>query len=451
MQKNSLGSELRKYVVGLKTKIPLENGKSVIPINLDNAATTPPFISVMREVNKFAPWYSSIHRGLGFKSQVSSDVYEESRKEVLDFVKADPDYYTVIYVKNTTEAINKLSYRLNKNLKGCAVLSTKMEHHSNDLPWRDKYQVHYVNLDRSGRVSLEDLERKLRKYKGKVKLVTITGASNVTGYLNPIHQAAEIAHKYHAKILVDGAQLVPHCPVEMKEVHTPGNIDFLVFSGHKMYAPFGTGVIVAPKKYLRRGSPEYAGGGTVKIVSRDKVVWDDVPHRDEAGTANLIGVVALGAAMKTLKCIGMENICSYEKKLADYALDRLSRVPDLKIYGDSYPADDRLGIIPFNIEGVSHEIVAGVLSHEGGIAVRNGCFCAQPYVQKLMGLSNRDVKKLIRNPSLPKPGMVRISFGLYNTLSEVNELEYMLKYIVENKERCLKKFQSDGEKSPCVF
>lgn len=448
MQEDNLGLGLRKYVVGLKTKVPLENGRHVVPINLDNAATTPPFISVMREVNKFAPWYSSIHRGLGFKSQISSDVYEESRSEVLDFVKADPDYYMVIYVKNATEGINKLSYRLHKNLKGCIVLSTRMEHHSNDLPWRDKYQMRYVNVDQAGRVSLTDLERKLKRYRGKVKLVAITGASNVTGYINPIHQAAEIAHKYHAKILVDGAQLVPHCSVEMKEVNTPGNIDFLVFSGHKMYAPFGTGVIIAPKKYLRRGKPEYSGGGTVKIVTRNRVIWNDVPYRDEAGTPNLIGVVALGAAIRTLKAIGMEKIYSYEKRLADYALDRLGRIPGVKIYGDLINNSDKLGIISFNVDGVPHDIVAGVLSHEGGIAVRNGCFCAQPYIQKLMGMSPRDVRKFIKNPALLKPGMVRISFGLYNIFSEIDELECMIKYIVENKEKCLEKFQSQSAQSP---
>jgi cysteine desulfurase/selenocysteine lyase len=445
---DNLGLELKKYVVGLKTKVPLENGRQVVPINLDNAATTPPFISVMREINKFAPWYSSIHRGLGFKSQVSSDIYEESRREVLEFVQADPDYYTVIYVRNTTEGINKLSYRLAKNLKGCKILTTGMEHHSNDLPWRDKYCVLYVNVGRDGRISLTDLERKLKRYKGKVKLVAITGASNVTGYINPIHEAAEIAHKYHAKILVDGAQLVPHCPVEMKEVHTPENIDFLVFSAHKMYAPFGIGVIIAPKKYLRKGGPEYPGGGTVKIVTRNRVIWDDVPHRDEAGTPNLIGVVALKAAIKTLKCIGMEEIFSYEKKLADYALSRLSRIPEIKIYGDKTPGEDRLGIIPFNIEGLSHDIVAKVLSHEGGIAVRNGCFCAQPYIQRLMGLSSKDIRRHIKNPDLPRPGMVRVSFGLYNTFSEIDELESMLRYIVENREIILEKYEGKTGKSP---
>jgi len=446
-QENS-GLEFRKYVVGLKTKVPLENGKQVIPINFDNAATTPPFISVMREINKFAPWYSSIHRGTGFKSLVSSDIYEESRREVLDFVGADPDYYTVIYVKNATEGINKLSYRLHKNLKGCMVLSTRMEHHSNDLPWRDKYCVRYVNVDRDGRISLRDLERKLKRYKGKVKLVTLAGVSNVTGYINPIHEAAKIAHKYHAKILVDGSQLVPHCPVEMKEVHRPEHIDFLVFSGHKMYAPFGIGVVIAPKKYLKRGRPEYCGGGTVKFVTKDRVVWDDVPYRDEAGTPNLMGVVALTAAIKTLKCLGMTEIFSHEKRLAEYALNRLGQIPGLKIYGDAKNINDRSGIISFNIEGVPHDIVAGILSREGGISVRNGCFCAQPYVQKLMGLSSKDVRRLIKNPALPKPGMVRISFGLYNTFFEIDELETMLGHIVQNKEEYLKEYQVQPAQSP---
>ncbi|ATW23830.1 aminotransferase class V-fold PLP-dependent enzyme [Candidatus Formimonas warabiya] len=442
MQRKGFSSGFRSLVVGVNTKVPLENGKHVTAINFDNAATTPPFVSVMREINKFAPWYSSIHRGTGYKSQLSSDIYEDSRKEVLDFVKADADYYTVIYVKNTTEAINKLSYRLYHNLKKGVILSTQMEHHSNDLPWRDKYCVRYLHTDRLGRISLKDLERKLRKYRGRVKLVALTGVSNVTGYINPIYQAAALAHKYKARILVDGAQLVPHCPVEMKQVGSPENIDFLVFSAHKMYAPFGVGVIIGPKKYFKKGGPEYMGGGTVKLVTLNKVIWDDAPHKEEAGTVNLMGVVALLAAMRTIKNIGIDQINRFERSLTDYALEKMRRIPDLKIYGDAENTGDKVGIIPFNIKGIPHQVVAQVLSQEGGIAVRNGCFCAQPYIQKLLCLSRNDIKRYIKDTQMLRPGMVRISFGLYNHFSEIDTLENMLRYIVENKEELIQKYQS---------
>jgi len=433
------GLGFRKLVVGLDTKVPLLNGQRITPINFDNAATTPPFVSVMREINRFAPWYASIHRGSGYKSQVSSQIYDDSRNAALDFVQADPDYYTAIFVKNTTEAINKLSFRLSKNLKSCGMLSTEMEHHSNDLPWRDKYHVYYINVDKTGRLSLDDLERKLHKYKEKVKLVALTGVSNVTGYINPIHQAAKIAHKYKAKILVDGAQLVPHCPVDMKSVGSLDSIDFLAFSGHKMYAPFGTGVIIGPKKYFKKGGPEYRGGGTVKVVTKRKVVWDDVPYKEEAGTENLMGVVALTAAIRTLKKIGMDRISTYEKGLTDYALQKLRRIPDIHIYGDPKEISDRVGIISINVCGVPHNITAQVLSCERGISVRNGCFCAQPYIQKLLGLSSRDIKRFIKDPSILRPGMVRISFGFYNSISEINVLEETLRFITANKESLLEK------------
>jgi len=186
-------SSYRSLVVGVDTKIPLDDGRMVTAINFDNAATTPPFTSVLNEVVKFAPWYSSVHRGTGYKSQVSSDLFEKARLAVLNFVNADPKRYTAIFVKNATEALNKLSYRLCENQKKCVVLSTCMEHHSNDLPWRNKYNVDYIKVTEDGRLSITDLENKLIQYNGAVKLVTVTGASNVTGCkilfikLQPLH------------------------------------------------------------------------------------------------------------------------------------------------------------------------------------------------------------------------------------------------------------------------
>jgi cysteine desulfurase/selenocysteine lyase len=431
----------RDLVVGVNTSIPLKNGRRVYAINFDNAATTPPFKSVIQDIINFAPWYSSIHRGTGYKSQLCSNFYENSRNAVLNFVGADPSYYTAIYVKNTTEAINKLSYRLCKGMKKCVILSSNMEHHSNDLPWRHKYHIDYIEIDKDGRLDLKDLEHKLEKYKGRVKLVTVCGASNVTGYINPINRAAELAHKYNAKILIDGAQLVPHCPVDMGALDSPGHIDFLVFSAHKMYAPFGIGVLVAPKDIFINGSPELTGGGTVKIVTHDVVKWDDPPHKEEAGSPNIMGVVALLSSIKTLTTLGMENIDRYERSLTDYALKKLNAIPDIELYGNTQDSKDRVGIIPFNIKGVPHNVIARALSDEAGIAVRNGCFCAQPYVQRLLNISKEDVEKYIKNPDLLRPGMVRISFGLYNTYSEIDVLAYALRFISQNKDVYIKRYK----------
>lgn len=429
----------RQLVVGVDTKVPIKDNREVTAINFDNAASTPPFVSVLNGIRNFAPWYSSIHRGKGYKSQICSEFYDYSREIVADFVKADPAENTVIYVKNTTEGINKLSYRLQEEIGDGIVLSTFMEHHSNDLPWRYKYKTDYVRVDEAGRLLLDDLENKLKNYKGLVKLVAVTGASNVTGNINPIYEIARLAHKHGAKIFVDGAQLIPHAPIQMNGENE--QIDFLTFSAHKMYAPFGIGVLIGAKSLFSKGIPECVGGGTIKMVSHTEVQWADAPERDEAGTPNVFGVLALVEAIKTLKSIGMENISKYEQFLTDYTLRKLRKLPDLKIYGNSKGSKDRVGIIPFNVEGIDHYTLANILSQEAGISVRNGCFCAQPYVQKLLKISPQEIEKHMKNPLLPHPGLVRVSFGLYNTCSEVDRLIELLDNVIRNKASYLKKWQ----------
>ncbi len=431
----------RSLIVGTSTSIPLANGEFTTAINFDNAATTPPFVSVLNSINNFAPWYSSIHRGTGYKSRYSSEIYENSREAVASFVKADMDFNTIIFVKNTTEAINKLSFRLYKRYQDCVVLSTDMEHHSNDLPWRGKYKVDYVSINSSGKLSLVDLESKLKKYKGEVKLVTVSGASNVTGCKNPIHTIAALAHKYKAKILVDGAQLVPHSPVNMLPVNNPEHIDFLVFSAHKMYAPFGCGVLIAPKEYFASGAPEYSGGGTIDIVTHDYIKWAETPSRDEAGTPNIMGVVALTESIKTLSNLGMSNVEGYEKSLTEYAIHKLKDIGDLQFYGNSQNCNDKVSILPFNIKDLPHQVTATALSYEYGIAVRSGCFCAQPYVQKLLNISSKQMKRYMKYPDLPRPGLVRISFGLYNTCNEIDTLCVALANISKNKEHYYNKYR----------
>lgn len=433
-------SPYRNLVVGVNTEVPISSGDFVPYVNFDNAATTPPFVSVLSDINNFAPWYSSIHRGDGYKSQLSSKIFENSRDTVLNFVKADLNRDTVIYVKNTTEGINKLSFKLCNNEGKCVVLSTDMEHHSNDLPWRGKYKVDYIELDKYGRLSLLDLEKKLIAYKGYVKLVTVSGASNVTGIINPIHEVAKLTHKYNSKILVDGAQLVPHVPFDMKPTNSPEHIDYLVFSAHKMYAPFGVGVLIGPIDIFRYGEPDYKGGGTVDSVTHKFVYWSDPPEKEEAGTPNVMGVVALLSSIKTLNTIGMHNIDMYERSLAKYATNRLMTIKNLKLYGNTGDFRNKVGIIPFNIKGLHHSIVAEALSHDAGIAVRTGCFCAQPYVQKLLNISDEEVAQYTSLPKNERPGMVRLSFGLYNNVNEINYLVSNLEYIAKNREYILNKY-----------
>lgn len=430
----------RKLVAGADTMVPLSTGEFVPYVNFDNAATTPPFISVLRSIMDFAPWYSSVHRGAGYKSKVSTDVFEGSRAAILNFFNADTDEYSVIYVKNTTEAINKLSNRLCESPQRDMVLSTDMEHHSNDLPWRKNYRVDYINIDSSGRLDINDVEYKLKKYRGDVKLITVSGASNVTGFINPYHTIASIAHRYGAKIMVDGAQLVPHVKLDMKCQNSDERIDFLAFSAHKMYAPFGTGVLIGPKDEFEKGEPDYTGGGTVKMVTHDFIRWEEPPLKDEAGSPNLMGVVALKTAIDTLNAVGMDNVEEYEGYLTKYALREIKDIPGIKIYGDDFGSSDRLGIISINLEGIYHGLLAEILSREAGVAVRSGCFCAQPYIQKLLAFNSRQIEYFKKNPETPRPGMVRISFGIYNNRQEIDRLAKALSYISMNRDYYSQKY-----------
>lgn len=433
MNNDFSAGDYRRLVIGADTVVPLRNGSFAHSINFDNAATTPPFASVMRDIEGFVPWYSSIHRGAGYKSRVSTEIYEDSRRKVMGFINASPERNTCIYVKNTTEAINKLSYRLCDGGGRCVILSSDMEHHSNDLPWREKFTVDYISLDRSGRLDVDDLERKLKQYRGHVRLVTVAGASNVTGYVNPVYRIASLAHSYGARILVDGAQLVAHRGLDMNPTDDGECIDYLVFSAHKMYAPFGTGVLVGPKDTFDWGPPEYSGGGTVKFVTHDFIRWEDPPEKEEAGTPNLMGAVALRASIRTLNSIRMKNIEARERDLTEYALKKLGGIPELALYGDREISEDRVGIISLNLGSVSHRVVAEALAGEGGISVRDGCFCAQPYVQKLLGLRREEILEYANDPAEARPGMVRISFGLYNTYGEVDRLCDCLGYIRRNR------------------
>ena len=427
------GYYYRDLIAGVNEEIPDKDGYPLVPINFDNAATTPAFKSVLADIVDFSSYYSSIHRGTGYKSILSSKVYENSRKAICDFVHCDHHKNTVIYVKNATEAINKLSYSISCINRNAIVLSTRMEHHSNDLPWRNKFQVDYVEVDELGKLELEDLKSKLEKYNGMVKLVCVTGASNVTGYKNPIYKIAKICHSYGAQILVDGAQLVPHFPIYMQSSNKDKNIDFLVFSAHKMYAPFGIGVLIGPKETFLCAEPDHVGGGTIDIVTDDSVTWADPPDKNEAGTPNIMGVIALTASIRTLKHLGMKNIDNHEMNIYYYALNRLRRIQHIKIYCDTSHKCDKVAILPFNIDGIRHEVTAKLLSKMSGIAVRSGCFCAQPYVKRLLGISEEEMKYYQKNRDVKRPGMVRLSFSLYNTYSEVDVLVETLEEIIRNR------------------
>lgn len=439
MSYHKMDGYFRSLVVGTETKIPLANGKHVTAINFDNAATTPPFCSVLQEIAQFSPWYASVHRGKGYKSIRTSELYEYSRERVRTFVKADKRD-AVIFTKSTTESINMLAYALANQSEKQVVLSTGMEHLANDMPWRDKFTIDYIAVTESGILSLKDLELKLQRYENRVRLVTVTGASNVTGYVNPLNEIARLAHKYGAEILVDGAQWVPHMPVDMKPYNSPAHIDYLAFSGHKMYAPFGTGVLIGPQETFARAVPVYQGGGAVGLVSHQTIEWDNPPAKYEAGTPNMMGVLALITAMKTLNELNLNNVYQHERELIDYAIAGLSAIPGIALYSTGNANQARVSLISFTLDGLHHSQIAEILSQEAGIAVRNGLFCAHPYVENLLKVSTKEINYYQTHDDKTIPGLVRISFGLYNNLREIDVFLNLLSHIATQRQYYAQKY-----------
>lgn len=441
--------------IGLDVDVPLLNGGRSRYIYFDNASSTPCLKTVQECINNFLPYYSSVHRGTGFKSQLATDVYEQTRQSVLAFLGADPGFHTCIFVKNTTEGINKLARRFPFSPEKNIILISGMEHHSNDLPWRDIGRTIHIRLHADGRLDEGDFDAKLAEYRTRIGLVAITGASNVTGFINPIHRLAQKAHAAGAMIAVDCAQLAPHRKIDMRSPEDPTHLDFVTISGHKMYAPFGSGALIGPKEIFLQGEPEMKGGGTVEIVTLDSVVWAGPPEKDEAGSPNTIGAVALAAAANQLKAVDMDMVASHEAEITAYAITKFNGIDGLVIYGDNDPhqANNRLGVIPVAFENTHHFLAAAVLGFEFGIGIRSGCFCAHPYILHLLGLnaqeSNTIREKMLAGDKSVMPGMLRVSFGLYNTKEEVDILVDALERISKGKYQGVYRVEkSTGEYHP---
>jgi selenocysteine lyase/cysteine desulfurase len=432
---------LRSEFIGLNETVPVRDGRRLVYVNFDNAATTPPLKAVVDAVNTLLPWYSSVHRGFGYKSQLSTGIYNRTREYITRFFGAEPGKDLVVFVKNATEALNKLSYRLPTG-QGQVILASRMEHHSNDLPWRLRRKTLFTELTPDGCLDLADLEEKLKK--NRVALVTLCGASNVTGIINPLRTIAEMAHYYGAAFLVDAAQLVPHRPLNLRSGAAP---DFLAFSGHKLYAPFGAGVLLGPVKAFSKGVPEFTGGGTVAAVSQSRILFAPPPEREEAGTPNLVGVFALARALKWLQDHDFPALAAYEESLTHYAYQRLATVPGIRLYGPPPARTPRVGVIAFNLEGIPHGLVAAALAYEAGIGARHGCFCARPYVHHLLRLSPETIaayeERIAAGKKQDLPGMVRVSFGFYNTREEVDRLIAALLFIREEEGKIKKSYRQN--------
>lgn len=414
----------RSYYIGLESRVKLENGRTVIGVNFDNGATTPPMKCAVDAIQKDLKWYGAIGRSKGQKNAYCTEKFNAVRSHILSFFHLHPEgNHTVIYVKSATEGLNLLAHILlhgNNDM----VLISRMEHHANLIPWRENSsRVDYIETDQMGRLQIREIEAKLKHYRGGVKYVAITAASNVTGYVNDIHQIARLCHRYGAKIIVDGAQIVAHREVNLAGSCPEESIDFFVFSAHKAYAPFGSGAVVGLKEYLYERDPFLKGGAAVDNVFDYSQIWLESDERMESGTQNYFGVIAMDAALTQLRRIGFDRIAAHENELKDYLLSNMSKLPNVILYGDTKNTSDRIGVIVFNIKGKSHWEVGDALATDVGIATREGKFCSHPYVTRLLGVTNLPKNEAEQDIC----GMIRLSLGLYNTKAEADRFLYYLK------------------------
>ena len=404
MQRSIVNSyELRNDFPIFKKKI---NGKDLV--YLDNASTTQKPYSVINSITDFYSNYNSnIHRAVYQLAEEATELYEQSRKKIANFINVRPE--EIIFTRNTTESINLIAHSwARSNLKkGDVITITEIEHHSNIVPWQILCQeigtrLEYVGIDESGFLDVEYLIELISSR--KVKLVSISHMSNVLGTIVPIERIIKTAHQYKIPVIVDGAQSVPHMPVDAKNL----DCDFLVFSAHKMLGPTGVGVLYAKKELLEKMKPFMGGGDMIKEVFKFHTNYNEVPYKFEAGTPNIADVVGFGAAVDYLEKIGMENIRKHEIYLTEYALESMQSLKYITIYG---PMDSKFrgGVISFNIADIHPHDLATIMN-DHGIAIRSGHHCAQVLMQRL------DV-----------PATSRASFYIYNTKEEIDKFVNAIK------------------------
>ncbi|MEV0343678.1 aminotransferase class V-fold PLP-dependent enzyme [Nocardia sp. NPDC050713] len=379
-------------VSGDDLPVPLVQGGTRTYANFDYAASAPALAQVTDRIQRLLPYYASVHRGAGYASRISTECYEAARGSVARFLDAADDQ-VVVFTRNTTDSLNLLA----SCVPGDTVV-LDIEHHANFLPWTR----HGRRVVRAADTVAETIRLLVAELCSKpAALLAVTGASNVTGEVLPLERLADIAHQCGARILVDAAQLAPHRRISLREA----GIDYLAFSGHKLYAPFGAGVLVGRRDWLDRAEPYLAGGGAVRAVSTERAEWAPAPQRHEAGSPNVLGAAAIAAACDALAAIDPVGLAAHERLLADRLREGLCAIPGvetLRIWSDS---PDSVGIVAFTVAGFAPGHVAAYLSAEHAIGVRDGRFCAHPLLARL-GLD----------------GALRASIGLGTTPADIDRL-----------------------------
>ncbi len=387
----------------LKGDFPMfsEKGRESL-VYLDSAATSQKPAFVINAVDEFERrCNANVHRGIYPLSEEATERYEEARGKAARFIGARSPS-EIVFLRGSTEALNVLALSLGtwKLKRGDEVLTTVMEHHSNIVPWqmlsRKGVTVKFADIDEWGRIDMGDFESKINE---RTKIVTVAHASNVLGTVNPIREMGRIAHEHSSIFIVDGAQSAPHIPVDVKA----SECDFFALSGHKMLAPTGIGVLYGRSELLSGMEPAFGGGEMISEVHQHGSKWAEPPYRFEAGTPNISGAIGLGAAIDYLSSIGMDNVERYDREIIAYAMNRLMENEDIEIYGPK-DAEERSGVISFNLKGVHGHDTAEILGREG-VAIRSGHHCAQPLMDRL-GI----------------PSASRASFQIYNGKQDIDAL-----------------------------
>jgi selenocysteine lyase/cysteine desulfurase len=404
------GPELPLPVLGGELQVPLVDGAMTRYVNLDYAASAPCLRSVYDAVATLLPWYSSVHRGSGFASTVSTEIYAAARGGVAHFVGARPGD-AVIFTRNTTDALNLLAAALPPDT---TVVTFASEHHANLLPWRRGRHVH-LPVPRSADEACARAHAALRALPSRNRLLAVTGASNVTGEIWPLAALAHIAHRHGARFAVDAAQLAPHRRIDMASL----DADYLALSGHKLYAPFGGGALIGRSDWLDAAEPYLAGGGAVRNVTVDETEWADGHARHEAGTPNVVGAAALAAACGALERVGMDRVVGHEHTLLQRLIAGLNDLPGVEILSMFAPAAERIGVVAFNVIGWHHGALAAALGAEHGIGVRSGAFCAHPLCATLASSA----------------GAVRASFGVGTGLEDIDRFLHAMNHLLHHGPR----------------
>lgn len=370
-------------------------------VYLDNGATTQKPRCVVESItDEYYSVNSNVHRGVHFLSQQATNLHEASRETVRRFINARSTS-EIVFTRGTTESINLVAatFADSQMKEGDEVIVSVMEHHSNIVSWqlqsaRKGIVLKVIPMNDRGELLIDEYEK---LFSSRTRIVSVAHVSNVLGTVNPVKEIIKIAHAHGVPVLVDGAQSIPHLPVDVQDL----DADFFVFSGHKVYGPTGIGVLYGKENWLDRLPPYQGGGEMIKNVSFEKTTFNELPFKFEAGTPDYIGSTALAKALDYVSAIGMDNIAAYEHELTDYAIARMKEIEGMRIFGE---AEQRGGVISFLVGNI-HHLDMGTLLDRLGIAVRTGHHCAEPLMRRL-GIE----------------GTVRASFGLYNTKAEVDAL-----------------------------